>query len=399
MRTYTATAVAAALAASLTPAAHAQGVTIGIMGGITGPIAALAPPIIDSGRLAFTIVNGTGGLLDGRPVDVVIGDSACSAQGGGDAASKLVNIDGAVAIVGAHCSGATLAAANTVTIPAGVLLISPASTSPAVSALDDNDTVFRVVPSDDYQGAALARTLLSLDYGPVAVTYLNNDYGTGLANAFRGEFEAQGGTIAAFAAHEEGKATYRAELAELSRSGADTLVIFDYGDGSGLTILREALENGFFERFVGGDGMRADNIIGELGAENLETFVASSPVGAGGEGTERWASLAVAAGLNPDAVFAAAGFDAAFLVALAFEHAGGDPDRMSASLRAVASAPGTPIFPGEWARAKRLIAAGEDIDYQGGAGNPEFNEAGDVPGSFALFRVGAERFEFMMDLE
>jgi branched-chain amino acid transport system substrate-binding protein len=391
--------VAAALAAAGAPAALAQDVTLGIMGGITGPIAALAPPIIDAGRLAFDIVNHDGGLLNGRRINVVIGDSACGAQGGGDAASKLVNVDGAAGIVGAHCSGATLAAANTVTVPAGVLLISPASTSPAVTALADNDTVFRTVPSDSYQGAALARTLLAQGYGAVAVTHLNNDYGVGLANAFRDEFLAKGGTIAAFAAHEEAKASYRAELAELSRSGADTLVIFDYGDGSGLTILREALENGFFDRFVGGDGMRADNIIAELGAANLADFVTSSPIGGGGAGLERFATLATAAGQNPDAVFAASGFDAAFLMALAYEHAGGDRAKMAASLRAVASAPGEPVLPGEWTRAKALIAAGTDIDYQGAAGNHEFDANGDVPGSFGLFTVGTDRFELSAEMK
>ena len=38
-----------------------------------------------------------------------------------------------------------------------MLQISPTATSPEVSGLDDNDQVFRVVPSDDYQGLVLAR--------------------------------------------------------------------------------------------------------------------------------------------------------------------------------------------------------------------------------------------------
>ena len=392
-------AAAAALAAALAPAAQAQTVTFGVMGGISGPIAALAPPIIDASRLAFDEVNAQGGLLDGLQIRAAVGDAGCNPQAGGDAAAKLVNVEGAVAIAGAHCSGATLAAANSVTIPAGVVLISPASTSPAVTALEDGDTVFRTVPSDNYQGAALARTLIAQGYGPVAVTHLNNDYGVGLAEAFRDEYVAQGGEVAAFAAHEEGKASYRAELAELSRSGADTLAIFDYGDGSGLTILRQALENGFFARFVGGDGMKADNLIGELGAENLTTFVASSPVGEGGEALDRFNAATAAAGGDPNAIFATSGYDAGMLLALAFEHAGGDASKMSASLRAVASAPGEPVMPGEWAKAKALIAAGTDIDYKGAAGDHEFNDAGDVPGSFALFAVTDGAFAIVTEMQ
>ncbi len=391
--------LAGALAATLAPAAQAQDVVFGVIGGISGPIAALAPPIIDASRLAFETVNAHGGLLDGRTAVAAVGDSACNPQSGGDAAAKALNVDGAVAIVGAHCSGATLAAANTVTVPAGRILISPASTAPALTDLEDDDTVFRVVPADDYQGAALARTLIAQGYGPIAVTYLNNDYGKGLAEAFRDEYEAQGGEIAAFAAHEEAKASYRSELAELARSGADTLAIFAYGDGSGLTMMREALENGFFERFVGGDGMKSDSLIGELGAENLTTFVASAATGAGGAGLAAFNALQTAAGGDPDAVYVTSGFDAGFLLALAYEHAGGDVARMSASLRAVATAPGEPVLPGEWEKAKGLIAAGEEIDYQGAAGDHEFDMNGDVPGSFALFEVSGDAFVVVTEMQ
>ncbi len=392
-------AILAAIALAAAPAAQAQAVKFGLLGGVSGPIAAMAPPIIDSSRLAFQQVNAQGGLLDGRMIEAVVGDAACNPQSGGDAAAKLVNVEGVAGIVGAHCSGATLAAANTATIPAGLVMISPASTSPAVTDLEDGDTVFRTVPSDNYQGAALARTLIGLDYGPIAVTYLNNDYGVGLAEAFRDEYEAQGGEVAAFAAHEEGKASYRAELAELSRSGAQALAVFDYGDGSGLTILREALENDFFPRLVGGDGMKSENIIAELGTENLGEFVASSPTGEGGAALQRFNAAQVEAGGDPDAIFVTTGYDAGFLLALAYEHAGGEPAKMSASLRAVATAPGEPILPGEWEKAKALIAAGEDIDYKGAAGDHEFDMNGDVPGAFALFRVGGDAFEMLTEMK
>ena len=381
-------AIVAAVAAAAAPAALAQEtVTFGVIGGISGPIAALAPPIINASEVAFAHVNEQGGLLGGRMIEAAIGDSGCNPQAGGDAAAKALNVDGAVAIVGAHCSGATLAAANTVTIPAGRILISPASTAPALTTLEDGDTVFRVVPADDYQGAALARTLLAEGYGSVAVTYLNNDYGKGLAEAFREAYIGGNGEIAAFAAHEEGKASYRAELAELARSGADTVAIFAYGEGSGLTMMREALENGFFERFVGGDGMKSDSLIEELGAENLTTFVASAATGEGGAALDRFNDLYAEAGGNPDDIYVTSGYDAAFLLALAYEHAGGDLEAMPDSLRAVATRPGQPIMPGDWATAKQLIAAGSDIDYQGAAGDQEFDENGDVPGTFALFEV------------
>ena len=76
-----------------------------------------------------------------------------------DAATKAVNIDRVLAIVGPACSGAVLATANSVAIPAGVLMITPSGTSPEITKLKDKDLVYRTLPSDDYQGRALARTL------------------------------------------------------------------------------------------------------------------------------------------------------------------------------------------------------------------------------------------------
>ena len=54
----------------------------------------------------------------------------------------------------------TIAAAEAVSIPAGVVQISPTATSPAMTGIKDNDLLFRIVPSDNYQGAVLAKIVL-----------------------------------------------------------------------------------------------------------------------------------------------------------------------------------------------------------------------------------------------
>jgi branched-chain amino acid transport system substrate-binding protein len=387
-------------ATTLAGAALAQDVKIGLVGGISGPIAALAPPMIKASQLAVEQVNAQGGILNGQKLVAVVGDSACSQQGGTDAATKAVNVENVVALVGPYCSGATLAAANTVTIPAGVVLISPSATSPEVSKLQDKDLVFRTAPSDSYQGQALARKLLADGNKKVAVAYLNNDYGKGFADAFRSEFEAQGGEIAGFSAHEDAKASYRSELAELAGKGADTLVLIDYGDGAGQTILRQALENGFFEKFVGGDGMKTDALIAALGADNLKGFTTSAPIGAESVGLDTFNKHYMAAGGDESAVYATTSYDAAFLLALAIEKAGAaDRSKISAALREVASAPGEVILPGEWEKAKKLIAAGQDINYQGAAGDHEFDENGDVPGVYGLFGVNGDTLKLVANIE
>ena len=160
-------------AARVAAPAHAQNVKIGLMSAISGPIAALAPPMAAASRLAVTHVNEQGGILNGGKLEVVLGDSACNPQNATDVATKAVNIDRVIAVVGPACSGAVLASANSVTIPAGVLMITPSGTSPEIAKLKDKDLVFRTLPSDDYQGRALARTLKARGIDKVAVAYLS----------------------------------------------------------------------------------------------------------------------------------------------------------------------------------------------------------------------------------
>jgi branched-chain amino acid transport system substrate-binding protein len=53
----------------------------------------------------------------------------------------------------------------------------------------------------------------------------------------------------------------------------------------------------------------------------------------------------------------------------------------------VANAPGEVILPGEWSKAKELIAAGTDINYEGASGTVEFDDVGDVAGAINYFAV------------
>ncbi|MEX2320355.1 MAG: amino acid ABC transporter substrate-binding protein, partial [Saccharospirillum sp.] len=90
---------------------------------------------------------------------------------------------------------------------------------------------------------------------------------------------------------------------------------------------------------------------------------------------------ALAVELDPNATFAGQSYDAAFIIALAIESMGEDSrEGLSDHVRRVATAPGEVILPGEWSKAKRLLAAGQDINYEGATGQHEFDANGDVPG-------------------
>ncbi|SFX72644.1 ABC transporter substrate-binding protein [Marinospirillum alkaliphilum] len=370
-------------AASVMGAAALQAdVKIGFLGGFTGPIESMTPAIHAGAQLAQSHINAQGGLLNGRQFVMPTGDTTCAdASAASNAADRMVNTERVTAIVGALCTGATIASANNAAIPAGVVMISPASTAPAVTTLNDNDLVFRTVPSDAFQGQALAHLLISKGIKEVVGTYVNNDYGRGLADQFRRTYTALGGEAVEIVAHEDNRADYRSELGALSAHGVDTLIIFAYADSSGQTVLRQAHESGAFSRYVGVDGMASENLVRAVGARVVEGMIATRPGSPKLPGADIFAAEARKAGFDPSAVFSAQAYDAAFILALAVEKNGSDARQgLSQAVRAVSSAPGEVILPGEWEKAKRLIAAGKDINYEGAAGSHEFDANGDIQG-------------------
>lgn len=377
--------------ALLATPALADSVKIGSLAAVTGPIPDVIAPI-NGGRLAAAkLINTQGGLSAGS-LDLISYDSKCDGKSAVDAATKAINIAQVVAIVGTSCSGASIAAANSVTIPAGVASLSDSATAPTYTDLDDNDLAFRAVPSDAYQGVALAQAIFADGVTKVAVTYANDDYNIGISSVFIKAFKNLGGTVAADQMHEPKKASYRSELSTLSKSGAEALVIFSYSGSGGITILRNSLENGFFGKFYSGEALMEDVVVKQIGLANLQGILKGTMPTSDTSSTAygKYTQLGIA---NADGVFVANGFDAVFLMALAAEKAGGDRSKISQALRDVASAPGEIVYPGEWEKAKALIVAGKDINYEGASGSLDFDENGDVSGIYAWKEPTADGFK------
>ena len=229
----------------------------------------------------------------------------------------------------------------------------------------------------------------------VALSYVNNDYGKGLADVFAEQFKANGGTISATVAHEDGKADYRAELGQLAGSGSQNLVVLAYASGSGHTMLQQAVESGDFTTYVGGDGMIGDELLTGIDPAALNGKVFATRAGAyTGESAAIFKKLATDAGLNPEATYAPQAYDAAFLLALAIEKNGNaGRANLNKALREVASGKGEVILPGEWKKAAELIKAGKDIHYEGAGGPANFDANGDVDGIIVEVDVADGKFK------
>ena len=362
-------------------------IKIGTLIDTTGDLAIFGPSIVLATDLAALLINEAGGI-DGRPVELIHRDSGTSPQIATDAASALVNVDGVEAIVGSLSSGVTLAVAESVTIPNGVVLVSPASTSPAISSLDDNDTVFRTTVSDALQGVIAAQAASQLGYDNVATIYINNAYGEGLSTVFQETFEGLGGTVSAAVPIEGGQASYASELRQASQGGATVLMAMSYPETAGV-YLREAVEGQFFSEFMFVDGTKNQEMFDDLGADNFEGNYGTAPGAPGTPTQERFQDL-YASKLegDPSSIFISEAFDAAVILALAIAEAGSeDGDDIKAAMREVANAPGEKVGPGDLAKALQLISDGQDIDYVGAAGDQDFDENGDVQNTIEVWKI------------
>ena len=340
---------AASIAAAVPAQAADDEVKIGLLFDVTGPVANFVPPMLDAAKLAVDQVNAQGGILGGKKLVTVVADTQGSPQVAVDAANKLVNAEKVAAVIGALLSGTTLASAQSVIVPAGVVQISPTATTPVLSSLKDNDWVFRVVPSDSYQGPVLAKMLMDKGITSVALTYANNDYAVGIAETFRTAYKKLGGTITADIRHEEKKSSYRTELAQLAKGKPQALVLIAFAGESGVTIVKEALEGAFFSTFIGTDGLRDKLLIDQIGADNLKTAMFTSPSAPPGtpqlEAFEK--AYAAAYQSTKDKLFIQQVYDATFVAALAIQKAGStDRKAIRDALRDVGSPGGEVVGPG-----------------------------------------------------
>jgi branched-chain amino acid transport system substrate-binding protein len=361
--------VLAALAGStlVSTAAIAEDVKLGIIFGFTGHIESLTQPMAAAAELAMKEATDSGIFLGGATVSSVRGDSTCiDSAAAVSAAERLVTSDKVKAIVGGDCSGVTGAILQNVARPNGVVMISPSATSPALSTAEDDGLFFRTSPSDARQGQIMTEILMEQGIKTVPVTYTNSDYGKGLAEAFEAAFIAAGGTVTLNAAHEDGKADYSAEVGALAAAGGDRLVIAGYIDQGGGGVLRAALDSGAFDTFHFPDGMISVNLEENFGTE-IDGSTGQHP-GTDSPGATAVADMGKANGFDGSSPFAPESYDAAALIILAMQAAGSSASAdLQSKVMEVANAPGEKIYPGELAKALKILADGVYVYFVGGS--------------------------------
>ena len=171
---------------------------------ITGDVAFLGVP----NQRAIELAVADYGPIEGFDVTIGTGlDDLCSADGGQAAAQTIVADEQVVGVIGTSCSGAATAAAPLIA-EAGMVMISPSNTSPALTSdqqgnVGENYNVgyYRTAHNDLFQGAAMAAFVYNeLGLTTAAAIHDGDPYTDGLATAFANSFEELGGTMTGYTA-------------------------------------------------------------------------------------------------------------------------------------------------------------------------------------------------------
>ncbi len=231
-------------------------IKIGLVVPLSGDVKTFGESTTNGVMLAFEELNEAGGI-GGKRVQVIITDDRNDPTETANAGSKLIDMDGVLAIIGSvssKCSAPLSDKCQASKIP----MITPTSTNPKITVGEDGrrkDYVFRACFIDPFQGTVAAKFARdSLQAKTAAVVYdVSNDYSKGLADYFRTAFEQWGGQVTSFESYPKDEVDFSAILTKVKQQNPDVLFIPDYYNKVGL-IVKQARQIGITAKFLGGDG-------------------------------------------------------------------------------------------------------------------------------------------------
>ena len=232
-------------------------IKIGFMNPKTGP---LEPDAYGFWWGADQAINDLNAIYPNHNFELIEVDSACDPYAAIDAAQYLVD-EGVVAVVGAACSGASMAA-NEILSSYGIPMISYASTNPGLSDDEAYPLFYRVVPSDAIQGPAGADMMAyaGVDTGELAILHMTNDYGSGLADSVANAWKEKKGQFgdglcsAGMQGYSETETYFDYIVDDIVNSDDCTAVYLSSYITDAAGIIKELHEAGWTGKIFAGDG-------------------------------------------------------------------------------------------------------------------------------------------------
>ena len=357
---------------------------LGMLQPFTGEVAWVGESSEVAMNIAVDQINEAGGM-NGTDIEIVTEDTEANQQTATSALRKLIDSDGASAILGP--TSFTLPAVMDIAQESQVPIISPTA---GTSVLDDRggNYIFRTSASDSLGGKAMARIARDNGYEEIAVMYVDNQGGRSFGQTVIGGFEALGGTVTTEVALTPGKSSYRSELTEAFQDEPE-FVSLTAGTQTGQIILDQWDEQGLGGVWGLSNDMQTDSFAADVGAP-LEDSYAIGPLPGGEKYDEFSAEYESRAGESPQP-FTPEGYDAAMLAALAAEAAESNSGSDLAEEIPAVSKDGETVT--SFQAGTDALDNGTNIDYDGASGPVDITSQGNIRSSFAVFQSTGSEWE------
>jgi branched-chain amino acid transport system substrate-binding protein len=364
-------------------------IAIGAIMSRTGSLGAEGQENLQALHLALGEINAAGGVL-GKNLKLVIRDDRSTLPGAVGAAQAMVALQ-VPAVVGALASGSSLAA-GAITSAAGIVQVTPSSTSPLIttSHLTTTPLLFRTCSSDAQQGKLLAERARQRAFQKAAVLHMPGVYGQGLAEVFSAEFTARGGQVTNVVMYAEHQKSYVETLGRILDSNPQALLVIGYVDDVA-QVVRDYNTNFTAKQafFYFTDSVEVPAFVTIAGGPGSFSFQhegtgPGSPQSPEYERYRQAFKRSYNTESNPGA-YPHNAYDALHLIAAAIE-ANRSPAGLVAALPGVSSG-GAKFGPGQWQELSAAIRAGLDVDYQGASGSVDLDVHGDVVAPYDIWRI------------
>ncbi len=382
----TTTAAETTTTAGATPPADPGELVVGYVLPQTGSLSAIIDALVKPLEMGVEEINAAGGQ-----VTLIPGDSGTDPNVASATTDQLLADDVDV-IIGAAGSSVSLSIIDKIT-GSNVAQCSGSNTDGAFTNYDDGGFYFRTAPSDVIQAPTLADVITDGGAATVGIIYRNDDYGAGFNDLLAEALTANGVAVAVQVGYDPTATSFDAEAAEVAAAGVDSVAIITFGEGS-------ALMQSMIEAGIGPSDLPiyvADGFKDTVSAESvdpnnpavLEGVVGTAPSASPPNGEPGFIDRLEAFAPGTPTIFSAQKYDCLIVMKLASEVAGSsDPTVFVPEIIGVTTG-GTKCS--RYEECSALIAAGEDIDYDGASGPLEFTDVGEPGvGAYDVYEYDAE---------
>jgi branched-chain amino acid transport system substrate-binding protein len=344
--------------------------------------------------LAVGEINSQGGVL-GRKLELVTADDGDNNELTVRYADTLIRKYHISALIGPTSSRRLLHLAKSYPTPP-TLIISPSASSSEISALDDNDLVWRTTPSDRHQAKIAAEHIFNgLKKKKVSILYVRDAYGIGLLKEFKDSYK---GTILAevnYSPRVNAKTFDFSEKIDSLVAGEPDVIYLITGGAHAPAITREIghrrKPHSKHPLVFSVDAVKTPDFLKEADAQIIEGMYGTSVVTAKSSAFQK--KFADKYGALPTSSYCERAYDIAFILALAIEEARStNCDDIKQKIRSVTTG-GMPVTPGDFWFARGKIQMSENIYFLGASGKMTFDANGDLAnGQFEVWRIVNGKF-------